>query len=128
MQKDFNTWNIHKKQIHSTEIAKPYQERDIWWCALGINIGFEEDGTDGNGERPILILKGFSKEVCLSIPLSTVLKKNPYYVSVGQVDGKDASAIISQLRLIDTKRLINRVGSLNRKQFNVIRQAIKEYL
>ncbi len=128
MQKDFDTWNEHKKSIHNCGSTKPYNERDIWWCSLGVNIGYEEDGNGVIGERPVLILKGFSEQVCLSIPLSTILKRNPYYISIGPIDGKEAAVIISQVRIIDTKRLINRVGSLNRKKFNVIRQAIKDYL
>ena len=128
MPKDFDSWNEKKKYIHDKESIKPYQERDIWWCSLGVNVGFEEDGTGHNAERPVLVMKGFSDQVCLTVPLSTALKKNPYYIGIGSVQGREASAIISQLRLIDTKRLVNKVGYLNRKKFNIIRQAIKEYL
>lgn len=39
--KDFDSWNTRKKELNS---IKPhfYQEREIRWCSLGINIGFEE--------------------------------------------------------------------------------------
>jgi len=128
MAKNFNLWNENKKRIHYSELIKPYQERDIWWCWLGINVGFEEDGSGVDAERPVLILKGFSSQLCLIVPLSTVIKKNPYYLSVKPLDGKEVSVIISQLRLIDTRRLINKSTYLDKKQFDVIKQAIKDYL
>ncbi|MEK7060191.1 MAG: hypothetical protein AAB970_01050, partial [Patescibacteria group bacterium] len=43
----------------------------------------------------------FSRHVCLVVPLTTSPKKNPYHISVGIVEGEEAFAIISQVRLID---------------------------
>ena len=126
--KDFDVWNEKKKDIHIKNENKLYHSREIWWCLLGINIGFEEDGTGKIAERPVLVLKGFSKHVCLIIPLTTSKKKNPYHVGLGKIDGKDAFAIISQLRLIDTKRLINKVETLDEGLFETIRKAVKDIL
>ena len=101
MQKDFDSWNKNKKRIHAENENKLYHEREVWWCSLGVNVGFEQDGTGVDNERPVLILKGFSKQVCLVMPLTTSEKKNPYHASLGKVDGRNAFAIISQIRLID---------------------------
>ena len=128
MQKDFDTWNKNKKHIHSKNENKLYHEREVWWCSLGVNIGFEQDGTGSGGERPVLILKGFSKQVCLIIPLTTSEKKNPYHVSLGKVSDRNAFAIISQIRLIDTKRLINKIGFVEQKIFEKIRKTAKDLL
>ncbi len=128
MLKNFDEWNKFKKHVDVDERHKPYQERDIWWCSLGTNIGFEEDGTGIDYRRPVLILKGFSEQTCIVVPLSTSLKKNPYYIEIGEIEGRKASAIISQVRLVDTKRLSLKIDVLSRKKFNIIRQAIKEYL
>jgi tRNA1(Val) A37 N6-methylase TrmN6 len=43
MNKDFDTWNTRKKTIDFSSKNPPYLERDIWWCSLGVNIGFEEN-------------------------------------------------------------------------------------
>ncbi len=128
MQKDFDHWSNHKKQIHSKNENKLYHAREIWWCALGVNVGFEQDGTGRDNERPVLILKGFSKQVCLVIPLTTSRKKNPYHISLGIVNERIAFAIISQIRLIDTKRLINKIGFLENQIFESIRKATKDLL
>lgn len=42
MQKDFDYWNNQKKHIDKYEHARLYAERELWWCALGVKIGFEE--------------------------------------------------------------------------------------
>ena len=128
MKKDFDTWNKNKKRIHAEHKNKLYHEREVWWCSLGVNIGFEQDGTGAEGERPVIILKGFSKQVCLVMPLTTSEKRNPYHVSLGKVSGRGAFAIISQIRLIDTKRLINKIGFIEHKIFEKIRKAAKDLL
>jgi len=73
-------------------------------------------------------LKGFSKNVCIVVPLTTSTKDNPYHFSLGDVDGRSAFAIISQIRLIDTKRLINKVSTLEMSIFEKIRKAVKDIL
>ncbi len=128
MLKDFDTWNSKKKSINFSAKNPPYLERDIWWCSLGVNIGFEEDGDNENSERPVVIFRGFSKELCWIIPLTTSLKKNKYYLNVGIVEGRQASAILTQMRPIDTKQLINRISFLDWKNFIKIEKAIRKLI
>lgn len=92
---------------------------------LGVNIGFEQDGTGKEFSRPVLILKGFSRHVCLVVPLTTSTKENPYYLSVGTIDGKNARVIISQIRLIDTRRLDQHITFIDKKLFETIRKPSK---
>lgn len=128
MKKDFDKWNDNKKQIHKENENKLYSKREIWWCSLGTNIGFEQDGTGASGERPVLIIKGFSKQVCIVSPLTTSNKKSPYHFYLGRVADKEAWLITSQIRLIDTKRLINKIGVIEKKIFEEVRKTIKELL
>ncbi|MBX4198583.1 type II toxin-antitoxin system PemK/MazF family toxin [Candidatus Parcubacteria bacterium] len=128
MAKDFDKWNIQKKGIHDIGENKFYHPRDIWWCTLGVNIGFEQDGSGEDHERPVLILRGFSKQVCLAIPLTTSTKKNPYHVPLGIIGERESFAIISQIRLIDTKRLSNKIDVLDIDRFEAIKKAVKDLL
>lgn len=128
MQKDFDTWNEKKKFINAEKSNKLYHAREIWWCSFGLNIGFEHDGMGDEYQRPVLILKGFSSYTCLALPLTSSSKKHPFRVSIGLVDGKQASAILSQLRVIDTKRLLGKVGYLDREKFELTRKAVKDML
>ncbi len=65
MEKDFDSWNAKKKELHNRAGAPFFHEREIWWCSIGINIGSEQDGSDDEYSRPVLVLKGLSKETFL---------------------------------------------------------------
>jgi mRNA-degrading endonuclease toxin of MazEF toxin-antitoxin module len=127
MKKDFDSWNEKKKALNDN---KPnfYHEREVCWCSLGMNIGFEQDGTSETYQRPVLILKGFSRSVCLVVPLTTSTKKNPYHLLIGEVEGKKSFAIISQIRLIDTKRLHDRLVIIEKEKFEEIRKTIRNLI
>ena len=128
IEKDFDRWNERKKRIHKKAPNLIYHQGEIWWCHLGLNIGYEEDGTGDASERPVLVVRRFSVHLCWVVPLSTSQKINPYYVPAGIIDGKIASAMISQMRPIDTKRLINLVCVMDSKFFYQIKKAAKELL
>lgn len=118
---------MKKKEIN--EKVGPFcHERELWWCTLGVNIGFEQDGSDLEYRRPVLILKGLSKQTCLAIPLTTSKNVHKFRPSVGIVENKEACALLSQMRVIDTKRLVKKVGSLDKEIFNGIRKTVKDML
>ena len=128
MNKDFDAWNNIKKHLHTREDAPFYHERELWWCTLGVNIGFEQDGSGEEHRRPVLILKGLSKKTCLVVPLTTATEDHPMRPSVGLVGRKKARALLSQIRVIDSRRLVSKIGYLNRGIFKQIRKAAKDML
>jgi mRNA interferase MazF len=125
MSKDFDGWNEKKKIVDSTGENKFYHTREIWWCKLGLNVGYEQDGKDVDFQRPVLVLKSFGPSICLVVPLTTSTKEHKYRIPLGLVDGKNASAIISQIKVIDTKRFVEKVGFLDIEMFSRIQKAIK---
>lgn len=127
MKKDFDKWNERKKKINE-ENPNFYHQREIRWCSLGVNVGFEQDGTSEAYRRPVLVIKGFSRHVCLIVPLTTFKKKNLYHFEVGIIEGQEAFAILSQIRLIDTKRLHDRLAVLGKEKFEEIRKAIRNLI
>ena len=56
------------------------------------------------------------------LPLTTSLSKHPLRVPIGNVDGKRASALLSQLRTIDTRRLVEKIGFLDKEKFDELRK------
>ncbi len=126
MQKDFDSWNKIKKtiDINNNDSAPFYNEREVWWCSLGLNIGFEQDGKGKDYARPILVIKGFSKQVLLCLPLTTKQKEGKYYSNVDLKDGIQRKVILSQIRLIDSKRLQEKISTLDEIQFKEIKQKI----
>jgi len=128
MQKNFDSWNKRKKEIHAKGENKLYHERQVWWCSLGVNIGFEQDGDEIEHERPVLILKGLSSHTCLIVPLTTSPKKHKMRIFLGKVDDKPASALLSQIKVIDTKRLINRICFIKKRIFERVRKTARDLL
>jgi mRNA interferase MazF len=128
MEKDYIKWNSSKVNINNNGINRFYKPREVWWCALGENIGFEQDGTGEDFDRPVIVIRPFSKNVCWVIPLTTSQKKNIYHFDLGQIDGKKVAAIISQLRLVDTKRFIDRLAVLDESVFNKLKESVKRLL
>jgi len=122
MQKDFNKWNTKKKQIDAKEARLFFHQGEIWWVNLGLNIGYEMNGKGDEYMRPVIILKKYNEFSFLALPLSTSKKINQYKISVGVVDGKEACASLSQMRNIDSKRLINRVGYIKAPLFSEIKK------
>ena len=95
----------------------------IWWCFLGANVGFEQDGGE-DFVRPVSVFKKFNNEVFWALPLSTKIKKGRFYSPVDLVDGIPRVAILSQLRLVDAKRLRDKVETLGEQQCDTIRKAV----
>ena len=126
--KDFDRWNEKKKKVHNHRKNKFYHPRDIWWCSLGLNVGSEQDGIGTEFQRPVLILKGLGKKTCLVIPLTTSLNKHPMRIFLGVVDNKKASAIISQIRVIDTRRFVNKIGVASKEIFEITKKTVKDML
>lgn len=128
MNKDFETWNTRKKQIHLENLYSFYKEREIWWCLLGINVGLEHDGDRIEHQRPVLVLKGLSAHTCFVIPLTSSIHTHPLRIPIGVIGGIEATAVISQLRVIDTKRLVEKICVLDKEKFEITRKAIKDLL
>jgi mRNA interferase MazF len=123
MAKAFDHWNEKKKVLNSSEFDDYVHEREVWWCALGLNIGVEADGKNEDFERPVLVLRKFNRESVLIVPLSSRVKDNPYHVQF-QHEGETAAAVISQIRLVSTKRLLRRLYRMDSGIFDTIQRAV----
>lgn len=128
MKKDFGGWNEQKKRTNERQDTPFYHARELWWCTLGVNIGSEQDGTGTEYRRPILVLKGLSAETCIAIPLTTSARNHPLRPAIGEVEGKGAHALLSQIRVIDTKRLVRKIGYLDKGIFEEIRKTARAML
>lgn len=127
MEKDFDKWNEIKKNTHNKNFDEYIHEREVWWCSLGLNIGSEEDGKNELFERPVLILKKFNRDMILVIPLSSKVKDNKYYINFSY-NNEESSALISQIKLISTKRLLRKIRKMDSKTYKEILKAVKDML
>lgn len=128
MNKRFDGWNEVKKSIDAktTKIVVP-KEREVYWASIGENIGFEQNGKGEIFSRPVLVLKRFSKTMFFGIPLSTQVKEGSYFYSFSFL-GEISTALIVQGRLFDTKRLENRLGMIDKTDFQTIKNRVRGLL
>lgn len=127
MEKDFDTWNVLKKNINNapeTSQNRYFKEREVWWCSLGVNIGDEQDGKNELFERPVLIFRIFNKGLVWIIPLTSKRKAGIYYYSLGH-ESYQYTLILSQLRLVSAKRLGRKIFTLSSEHFKVVREKMK---
>ena len=125
MKKDFDKWNIVKKKTNA-EHPRLYTVREIWWCRLGVNIGIEQDGKGEWYARPCVIMRGFGPDACLVIPLTTSPREHALRVPVGSVEGFQARANLSQIRVVDTRRLESKIDFLEKGVFSKLRKAARD--
>ena len=118
-KKDFRKWHTLKEKLHDEGARVLFHEREIWWCALGANVGFEQDGKNDTFERPVLIFRKFNKEIFWALPITTQEKSGIYY-HVYDHGGKKFSVILSQMRLLDGKRLLRKISVLPVNEFEAL--------
>ena len=127
MIKDFKKWHKNKEHIHNERPRVFFHEREVWFCFLGVNVGFEQDGQGDKFLRPIVILRKFNNEVFWGIPLTRTHKEVRYYFKF-PINNKKSIAIISQLRLADAKRLLYKIGDMKEEDFSALKHKIKALL
>jgi len=69
--KDFDAWNQLKKIVDGSSTSTKIREGEIRWCKFGVNVGNEAFGKGTGFKRPVLVLKKFSGDVFLAVPLTT---------------------------------------------------------
>ena len=125
MEKDYAKWHSRKTTLENAEKSRVFfHEREVWWCSIGCNVGFEQDGRGEKFARPVLIFKKFDKEVCWALPLSTKIKTGKFYALTDLGDRVARVAIISQLRLVDAKRFIGKIGTVSDENYAQIQKAV----
>ncbi len=122
--KNFDAWNRMKKATHNKDVPPLFSEREIWWCALGINIGSEEDGKGENYLRPVLILRKFNKSIFYGLPITSKIKDDEFHLSINSGDIR-GSIILSQMRLIDSKRLSHLAGKITGDELKEVKKKLK---
>jgi mRNA interferase MazF len=127
MEKDFIKWHELKDKLQKSKNLPYFQEREIWWCSLGANVGCEEDGKNKLFSRPILIVRKFNSSMFWGVPLTTLIKENKYYYTMKFQD-KTICAMLSQLKVMDSKRLTTKMGQITDKQGVKIKEVLKEII
>ncbi len=128
MQKDFKNWHDKKSQIDQI-IKRPFFHlREVWFCYMGINVGFEQDGKGDDFLRPVVIIRKFNNEIFWGIPLTSTIKNSKYYFPITLYNQGTGSAILSQIKLIDARRLSYKIGDISETEFSELTKKLKELI
>ena len=133
-EKRFDIWMPLKANINNSAISKPrigYREGDVFWLSIGVNIGNEQDGKGGLFARPVLVVKGFNRNIFWGVPLTSQPKVGKYYYSFilpGQIN--TSTALLSQLRLLDTARISGKkkLGRINNADLIEIKRRLSQMI
>ena len=129
MKKDFQKWHKEKTIIQNDKERPHFHVREVWFCSVGANVGFEQDGGEERYLRPVIIIRKFNNEVLWALPCTKNVKKGIYYyrLEIGN-QGQESTTILSQLRLIDAKRLQYNIGNISEKDFKELKKRLRALL
>jgi len=122
----FDAWNTQKKRTDETETILGFKERELWFIRMGKNVGFEQDGKGDEFLRPVLIFKKFNTRVFWGIPLTGTNKQGIFYYRLENIGERRNTAILSQIRLFDVKRLTYKIGTCTAPDFEGLKRSLQE--
>ena len=127
MEKDFDNWNIKKKQFENLSTKFLFRTGEIWWCSVGLNVKTESCGKGEQYQRPVLILKKLSKESFIGIPLSSQKKDGTWFCEI-TIRGEKRYALLYQIRMFNSVRFQRRLAVLDYTDFKNLKQKLKALL
>ena len=121
--KRFLEWIQLKQKLHDNVYALPlFKDGEVWWCSFGENVGIEVNGKGKKFSRPTIVFRKLSAEGFLAIPLSTKTNAGTWYVPMVH-RGIDCVAVLSQVRVLSAKRLLEKCGEVDAREFQEIKNA-----
>lgn len=116
MLKNFDSWNELKKKIEARPLVFCNQ-REIWWCSIGVNIGAEASGKNELFERPVLIVGVYSTQSILVVPITSKPREtsDQYHFRI-TYKGLEGWLVLSHARTISPKRLQRKLHRIDAEQ------------
>jgi mRNA interferase MazF len=124
LRKDLPGWHIKKTSLDGlVSPVNSFKERQIWWVSVGHNVGVEIDGKGPRYARPVIVMRKFSHNAFFGVPLTTTGKENPYLYAFS-LNGVENKAALSQVRVFDARRLINKMGYLTIEDYAEVQRQL----
>ena len=120
----FDKWNEVKKTTQVKKRKLGMKAREIFWVKIGQNLGSEEYGKGKDFARPVIIVRRLTSDLFIGIPITTTIKNNDYFHSF-TYDNKsrgmvENSAMILQVKTFSIKRVLSKIGMVNKEDFDKI--------
>ena len=124
MYKDFDKWCELKKKLEDTETNIYFNEWQIWWLSIWLNIKKESCGKWDNYRRPVLVLKKLSSITFIWIPLSSKIKTGTWFSQYKQ-HWQKLTALLYQIRMFDNIRFQRKIWEMDEHDFKEIKKRLK---
>lgn len=86
-----------------------------------MNLGEEMFGKGNRFTRPVLVFRKFTSSSFLGLPLTKQEKRGTWYVEI-TIHGAKNWVMLNQARILDKKRLVHRIGTLDDADFNKVKE------
>lgn len=126
--KDYSRWMAKKTGINNNNGKPFFNEREIWWCSIGLNVGVEIDGKNNNYMRPVLIFKKQGKDSFYGIPSTSKNKKDKKYYYRYKIKDTKSTFLLSQIRIYDAKRLMRKMETMDNNDFMALKNKLIDFL
>lgn len=128
----FDKWNEVKKELEQ-KTGTGIANGEVYWLSVGQNLGSETYGKGADFKRPVLVLnKVYIKNYIntfIGVPLSSKAsqKSGCLYHKFTDKQGVKQVALLAQIRLFDTKRVISNANiSVLKADFEKIKIKVKD--
>jgi len=119
-------WCRLKISLWDNERKVVFKQGDMWWCSLGMNLGEEMFGKGAKFTRPILVFQKFTGNSFLGLPMTKQEKEGSWYVEI-TIHKEKRWVMLNQARILDKKRLTNRIGMLDNGDFKKVKERFLEF-
>lgn len=128
MFKDFINWIQYKIYLNTKQKFPKFKEGEVWWASVGVNVGVEADGKNDKFNRPVLIFKKFNQKHLYALPLTSKNKQNDKFYFEVNLKDKKSYVCLTQLRVLDAKRLQDYYYKLNTTTFQQLKRRFIELI
>jgi mRNA-degrading endonuclease toxin of MazEF toxin-antitoxin module len=127
MKNKFDIWNEVKQKIDSRKMNRflHVKPKEIWYVNIWQNVWFESCGKTQNFKRPVLVVK-IVWVFCFVLPMTTQGKNTKFYHKIRSFDfWYNSFTILSQARIIDKKRFIEKIWKISVDENTEIKEKLK---
>ncbi len=140
MEEGLDEWHKLQDSLNKrTDFPRP-KRRQVWWCAVGYNIGSEQSCTIGF-QRPVLVLRVFGS-IFWGLPITSSdpegkkddnplfykIEGIPYLSPSGEKKNLEGYVALHQLRAYDSRRLQRKILKMELGLFELILRELRRYL
>lgn len=73
-------------------------------------------------------MSGFDAQSCFVVALVGKKREGKYYFYLGKIGDRDATAKLSQAKVVDTRRFVRKIGVLEQSLFKQLQDVLKDIL